>query len=66
MSDEQKKPYRVWSIEAPFRSDGSPVVGTFGKSIRPVVIMESDTFKRLVKEHSSLATAHFEVGSFEP
>lgn len=55
-------PYPIWNLEAPFTKTGFPVVGSFGRTIRPVIIMEVETFQRLVKEHPSPETAQFKVG----
>lgn len=46
MSDEK---YRIWALSAPFTKSGWPVVGNFGASVQPVVIMTTETFSRLVK-----------------
>jgi hypothetical protein len=40
-------------------------MGSFGATVRNVVIMDAETFKRLVAEHPSLATAEFRVGTEE-
>ncbi|HET8777959.1 MAG TPA: hypothetical protein VFN76_09900 [Candidatus Limnocylindria bacterium] len=60
-----RAPYTMWSMAAPFRKNGTPVVGTMGSSIRSVVIMEAETFKRLVAENHDLETAEFRVGRVE-
>lgn len=59
------KPYRIWPTPIPFRKDGTPVVGNFGPTIRQVVIIEAETFKRLIAEHPSLTTARFEVAEYD-
>ncbi len=58
--------YRVWSIDMPFRKDGAPVAGTMGSTIKRVLVIEAETFKRLIDEHPSLQTARFDVGEFGP
>lgn len=58
---EARKPYRIWPTPIPFNKQGWPVVGNFGKEWRQVVVMDAETFKRLIAEHPSLATAQFEV-----
>ena len=62
---ETPKPYRIWPEHMPFRRNGTPVVGNMGSGYRAVVIMERETFKRLIDEHPSLATAQFEVAQYE-
>lgn len=58
---EAPAPYRIWPESMPFRRNGTPVVGNMGSSVRRVVIMDAETFKRLVSETPALATARFEV-----
>lgn len=65
MSKHETQPYRLWSLDAPFRKNGTPVIGTMGSSVRRVVVMEAATFQRMVKEYPALATARFEVGSYD-
>ena len=55
---------RIWVMHCPFRKTGSPVLGTFGQTIQPVVIMHLDTWKRLMDEVPALKTTHFEMGTF--
>ena len=57
--------YCIWPETMPFRKNGTPVVGTMGSGFRSVVIMEAETFKRLMREHPSLATAQFEVAEYD-
>lgn len=40
----------MWSSECPFGKDGGPVLGTMGKEVRHVVVMETEAFKRLLAE----------------
>lgn len=62
--DQQRQPDkpRIWALMAPFRKTGWPVVGTFGATMRPVIIMETETWKRLCAEIPALANTEFEVG----
>lgn len=63
MAAEQSAPYRVWSASAGFRKDGTPIIGgTFASSWQRVVVMDASTFKRLIADHPTLATAVFEMG----
>lgn len=61
----EREPYTVWSMFAPFRKDGAPVMGSFGQSVRSVVVMEAETFRRLIREHPELQTAVFRVGTVD-
>lgn len=54
--------YRIWVTPAPFRKNGTPVLGSFGQSIRNVVIIELATWTRLCKENPELGRTQFEVG----
>ena len=66
MSEMHKRePYTIWAMPTTFRKSGSPIMGTIGASVRHVVVMEAETFKRLVAENPNLATAEFRVGTFE-
>lgn len=60
-----KPQYRIWVMQCPFRKTGSPVLGTFGASIRGVVIFDIETWKRLCQDVPQLQTTMFEVGSYE-
>lgn len=62
---EPQKPPRIWAQHCPFRKNGSPVLGTFGRTIRPVVIMEMVTWNRLCAEVPALQTMQFEVGTID-
>ena len=59
---DDRAPYRMWKAWCPFNRNGFPVVGNFGSSGRTVVILDADTFSRLVRENPNLATARFELG----
>jgi hypothetical protein len=54
---------RIWTLHCPFRKSGSPVVGTMGSSIRTVILIETDMWKRLCEEVPQLQTTQFEVGT---
>lgn len=57
------KPPRIWVLHCPFRRTGSPVIGSFGATIRPVVIIPLETWNQLCQEIPALATQQFEVGA---
>lgn len=57
--------FRIWALHCPFRKNGTPVLGTFGGSIRGVVIFEMETWNRLCKEIPQLQTTEFEVGHYD-
>lgn len=59
------EPYRIWTLDAPFDKDGVPVMGTVGRSVERVVVIRSQTFRRMIAEHPSLRTAAYEVGSYD-
>jgi hypothetical protein len=61
MSVLKHEAYTIWATLAPFRKNGTPVIGNMGSTVKDVVVMESETFRRLVREHPSLATAEFSV-----
>ena len=56
--------YRIWVMHCPFRKTGTPVLGTFGAQIEPVVIFKMATWKRLCQDIPALQTTMFEVGSY--
>lgn len=64
MATESKPQYRIWAMHCPFRKTGSPVLGTFGRDIKPVVIFEMATWTRLCQDVPQLQTTMFEVGTF--
>ena len=45
-----------------FRKDGSPVMGSVGSRAGTVVVITHQTWKQMVLEHPTLATAKFRVG----
>ncbi len=55
----------IWAFHCPFTKAGAPSVGSFGSSIRPVVIMPVATWTRLCKEIPALASMKFNVGTQE-
>ena len=59
------EPYRIWALHCLFRKDGTPSLGTFGKTERPVIIMTVETWKRLCADVPQLQTTQFEVGQYE-
>lgn len=59
------QPRRIWVLHCPFRKTGSPVLGTFGRTVEPVVIMRMETWKKLCEDVPQLQTTQFEVGSVE-
>ena len=56
---------RIWVLHCPFKKTGVPVLGTFGATIRPVVVVPLETWKRLCAEIPELAAQQFEVGSYD-
>jgi hypothetical protein len=61
----ETKPLRIWAAHCPFRKTGSPVLGTMGSSIKPVVVMTMDTWNKLCADVPALQTMQFEEGTFE-
>ena len=61
---EPTKP-RIWVMHCPFRKTGSPVLGTFGATTQPVVIIPLATWEQLAKDIPALGATQFEVGSYE-
>lgn len=59
------RPFRIWVADCPFRRNGSPVLGTMGSSVRTIIVIEDETWRRLCAEVPQLAATHFEVGTFE-
>jgi hypothetical protein len=51
-------------MHCPFRKSGSPVLGTMGSSIQPVVVMTTETWTRLCADVPQLQTTMFEVGAW--
>lgn len=62
---ETKEPYTIWVDVCAFRKDGTPITGNIGSSVRRVVIIESETWNRLVADVPRLGTTNFRVGTFE-
>lgn len=56
---------RIWTVYCPFRKTGSPVIGSFGATIRPVIIIPVETWTTLCRDIPALAAKQFEVGSYE-
>jgi hypothetical protein len=65
MSREDAPLFRMWVAHCPFRRDGSPVLGTMGSRIEPVVVMTTETWKRLCEQVPALQTTEFQVGTFQ-
>ena len=61
---EQPKP-RMWVLHCPFRKNGTPVLGTFGATEQPIVMMTLETWKKLCADVPQLQTTMFEVGSYD-
>lgn len=57
------KPIRIWAFHCPFRKNGSPVLGSFGATVRPVVILPMETWTKLCRDIPALGATQFEVGS---
>jgi hypothetical protein len=53
----------IWAFHCPFRKEGSPVLGSFGATVRPVVILPMETWTRLCREIPALGAMQFNVGS---
>lgn len=63
MSEQHNKPFRIWALHCPFKKDGFPSMGTFGKTIEPVIVMKMATWNALCAKFPDLAAEQFEVGS---
>jgi hypothetical protein len=57
------RPYRIWVTPMLFKKNGFPSIGTFGASENNVVIMTTETWKRLCADVPQLQTTEFEVGA---
>ncbi len=57
--------HRIWALHCPFTKTGFPSVGSFGSTVRPVIIIPVATWNRLCADIPALATTWFEVGSAE-
>lgn len=63
---EANEPYTAWAATTAFRKDGAPVLGTMGSSVRRVIVMEVETFKRMLREHPEFAAAtQFRIGEMD-
>lgn len=65
MSDPVDHPYRMWCLPCPFTKTGVPVLGSFGKTEKAVIVMTVETWKRLCEDVPQLQTTQFEVGSYD-
>jgi len=61
---EARKP-RIWALHCPFTKTGFPVLGNFGRTIRPVVIIPMATWTKLCQDIPELGKTQFEVGASE-
>lgn len=59
-------PFRMWVAECPFRKNGTPVLGNMGARAEPVVVMTTETWRRLCDAVPQLQTTMFEVGTDGP
>ena len=57
--------FRIWVLPCAFKKDGSPSLGSFGATIRHVVIIPIETWTQLCREDPALAATKFEVGLYE-
>lgn len=57
--------FRIWALPCAFRKDGAPSLGTFGKTVRNVVIIRVEDWTQLCRENPALAATRFEVGGLE-
>ncbi len=64
-SAPEHQPFRMWAMHCPFKKDGFPVLGSFGKTIQPVVILTMTEWNRLCEAVPQLADTQFEVGSYD-
>lgn len=64
VTEPEKPKYRIWAMTCPFRKTGSPVLGTFGATMQPVVIFSMATWKQLCEDVPQLQTTMFDVGSY--
>lgn len=58
-------PIRIWAFHCPFNKRGVPVLGSFGSTVRGVVILPMETWTALCKEIPALGAKQFEVGSHD-
>jgi hypothetical protein len=59
------EPYTLWRFDAPFTKQGVPVMGTCGASVGAVVVMRTETLKRMIDEHPTLKVAEFRIGEYD-
>lgn len=57
--------YTLWAGTTTFRKDGTPVLGTMGRTAQRVVIMPVDEFTRMIGEHPTLRDAQFDIGDLD-
>lgn len=57
-----KDKMRIWVVLCPFKKNGFPSVGSFGSTVRPVVVIPVGTWNRLIRTIPDLANTKFEVG----
>ena len=58
-----RDPYVCWVLEMPFDKQGAPFSGLSGRSVRAVVVMEPETFKRMIEDNPSLRQCEFKIGT---
>ena len=59
------KPLRIWAMHCPFRKTGSPVLGSMGSSVQPVIVMTLETWQALCQRDPTIQTMPFEVGTYD-
>ena len=62
---ELAKPLRIWAMHCPFRKTGSPVLGSMGTSVRPVIVMTMETWYALCQRFPEIQTMQWEVGTYD-
>jgi hypothetical protein len=65
MSIEPSKHLRIWIFECPFTKHGTPVLGSFGSTIRNVVVIPVEAWTALCRDIPELGRYNFEVGSHD-
>jgi len=53
----------MWVLYCPVRKNGTPVLGAFGSTLAPMVILPLATWKQLCEDVPQLKTTQFQVGS---
>ena len=61
-SDPPLSPIRIWALHCPFNKRGFPVLGSFGSTVRGVIIIPVKTWTELCQRIPDLAATKFEVG----